>query len=337
MNRDNPTWDELCQRLLDPPEDPLHATVTWQDGDGRPLFLLFGHTTWGPGQRPPEVDAGCPGTVEFWRDDRRLRVEVNGQPAFISDGEYTWTFAEDGSVPVEDIVRPYVPKVYNSYASWLMFPPPASRWIDDGVTPDGPVRAVQFCGRPAWTVTVDGTDMWVDRDTRQVLSLGITGSTLRESLVAPEFGVLPDNAMFSWTGPVLDAAEVQRRRIAERARQARSWMRENITADESPLPVTLDLTVTGVPFHDTATGEFRAYGDGFSLQRRRRAVVVEEPTVTDPTVQVLRWSTPTHDWTLTVEDGVTVDRTGMTTLWATLHPDTPVDRFRSSSPGTSAQ
>ncbi|WP_291476367.1 hypothetical protein [Corynebacterium sp.] len=125
-------------------------------------------------------------------------------------------------------------------------------------------------------------------------------------------------------------------RLSRREKQelARTRMLENIATDLSPVPVTLELRPTAVPRHDDATGEFHAFGEGFSLTRSRRVESLGEAGVNDPSSELHRWSTPDFDCELTVSDMVSVSHAGIEVLWSQLHPGVPVDRYSRYRPET---
>lgn len=130
-----------------------------------------------------------------------------------------------------------------------------------------------------------------------------------------------------------EPAELWRLSSPEKQELARTRMVGNIASDISPAPVTLELVPNSVPVHDDATGEFSAFGEGFSLNRARRAESLGEIAMNDPASELHRWSTPDFDWGLTVTDLVSIDRAGMETLWEQLHPGVPVDRYSRYRPG----
>lgn len=322
------TFDELCEWLLDPPAGTLHARVRWSGGAEHTWHIMGGQYPWGPGLRVAAPEGregdGDESVLELWRDGDRLRVEVNGQPRYLSDGEHSWRFRTGSAVSQLDSTHG---TGYTGDAYWLVNRPPVGDWRVRGDAADGTVEEDACVGRPAWKVTVGDVVAWFDRETRYTLALGFAGATYREELVDAEFGTTLDAGMFTWDGPTVSPQEQMRQEKAEKAATARSRMRAHIASDLSPVPVTLDLTPISVPVYDDDTGEFTAYGEGFSLIRTRRADSPGATTMSDPVAEEYRWSTPDFDWELTLDGLVSVDRAGMESLWAQLHPGVPVDRY----------
>ncbi|HIW92277.1 MAG TPA: hypothetical protein H9870_11530 [Candidatus Corynebacterium avicola] len=322
------TFDELCEWLLDPPVGTLHARVRWSGSAEHTWYIMGGQYPWGPGPRVAAPEGGEEGgdesVLELWRDGQRLRVEVNGQLRYLSDGQRSWMFRTGSAV--SQLGSTHGPG-YTGDANWLVNRPPAGDWSVRGDAADGTVEEDACTGRPAWKVTVGDVVAWFDRETRYTLALGFAGATYREELVDAEFGMPLDAGLFTWVGPTMSPQEHLRQEKAEKAAAARRRMRTHVASDLSPVPVTLDLTPILVPVHDDVTGEFSAYGEGFSLNRTRRADRPGETAVDEPSSELHRWSTPDFDWELTVENLVSVDRAGMEILWEQLHPSVPVDRY----------
>lgn len=160
---------------------------------------------------------------------------------------------------------------------------------------------------------------------------------LRTTVHVQNLSVVPDESLrdlirgsFDGGDPGVTAeepAELWRLSSQEKEELARTRMLAHIASDLSLVAVTLELTPTSVPVHDDVTGEFRAYGEGFSLHRTRRADSRGKTSMNDPSAELHRWSTPDFDWELTVGGLVSVDRAGMTVLWEQLHSGVPVDRY----------
>ena len=320
------TFDDLCALLLEPPTATLHARVRWSGDTDRSWYVMGGRYAWGPGPWAPERDDGGEGVLELWKDGGCLRVEVNGQPRYLCDGEQAWRFDDDPQCPVTGSPREVR---YTGTAYWLVSEPGLPVADADE---ESHVDEDTCAGRPAWKVTAGDVVAWVDRETCHMLALGFTDDTFREELVDAAFGTPLDAGLFTWDGPTMSTHEQWRRSQDAIADTARTRMTAHIASDLSPVAVTLELTPTSVPEHDDVTGEFRAYGEGFSLTRSRLVESRGKSSMTDPSAELHRWSTPDFEWELTVGGLVSVDRAGMAALWEQLHPGVPVDRYSRYQP-----
>lgn len=164
-----------------------------------------------------------------------------------------------------------------------------------------------------------------------------TEDGLRTTVRVQNRSVVPDASLrdvlrerFDGGDPEVTAeepAELWRLSRQEKEELSGTRMQAHIVSDLSPAPVTLELAPDAVPVHDDTTGELRAFGEGFSLTRSPRADSQGKTSMSDPSSELHRWSTPDFDWELTVSDLVSVDRAGMAALWEQLHPGVPVDRY----------
>lgn len=208
-------------------------------------------------------DSGTPepaGDTVIWREGRRLRVEFDGEPEFISDGVTAWSFRDTDRLaalqgtpltgPV-DSVRYYGP------AQGFTTPRSARDWSNgDFSGPEGPVTSEQFQGRDCWTVALNASchkigplRMWVDRESGHLLGMAnehpdAAGSA--EWISTPVIGVPLSESLFSWGGPTVEQDDVDAASEAELLEppgSQRAWFRDNVTGER----LTVPATVSAVP------------------------------------------------------------------------------------------
>lgn len=333
-------WEDLLTRLVGTPDSTLHARVQWDEGEVSSFPFMGPYYQWGPGPRRVKVDEEGqhrPATLEVWRHGRKVRVEEDGHPSYITDGTRAWDFREDVSRPVlltsETVSYPGA-MVYSGEAQWLVLPPPAAYWSDEDMQADGPVEEDSVEGGKSWSFVISGVRVWIDQASLHVLALQFDGSTYREKLVDPEIGQSLDDDLFTWNGPVVSAREQQKargrekeRKKLEQTRHNRQWFVDNVVASESDLeslPVTLDLTPTAMPRRNDVTGEFLAFGDNLRLSRRLPNTDFRYEEHAD----AHRWSAQGYKWQLYLFDELTLGREGIQEVWNQLHPGEPVTDYR---------
>ncbi|OLT54913.1 hypothetical protein BJF89_01400 [Corynebacterium sp. CNJ-954] len=323
-------WEDLRARLVGTPDSTLHARVQWDDGEAASIPFMGPYYRWGPGPRcmgTDEAGGAQPASLELWRHGRKIRVERNGRPYYISDGSQAWFFREDHARPlvVAGATASYGGAlVYSGEAQWLVLPPPAAHWTDDNIQPDGPVEEDSVEGRSSWSFVISGIRVWIDQASLHVLALQLDGSTYREKLVAPEIGQPLDDDLFTWTGPVVTARE---RKKLEKTRGNRQWFVDNVVESESELeslPVTLDLTPTAVPRRNDVTGEFEARGPNMALSRH----LPDTDFRCEEHVDAHRWTAQGYHWQLHLCDDLTLGREGIQDVWNQLHPGEEVTGYR---------
>lgn len=334
-----PTWEELRTRFTGVRDTTLHAHIRWDDGDAPDLMFFNGSYPWGPGLQATVADDGRrrPVDLELWSDGRKVRVEKDGQPYYISNGDQAWFFRDDPARP-DVVFRASMSHGramdYSGEAQWLVHPVPAFRWIDEDVQPEGSVEEYVLGGRTAWTFVVSGIRAWIDQESLHVLALQFDGSTYRERLVSPEIGEPVDDSLFTWTGPVVTPwerrqadQEKEDRKKQEKAERSRQWFVDTAAAEESELrsvPVTLDLTPTAVPVYREDTGEFRAYGDNVTLSRHLPDTELQY----EDNRYAHRWTAQGYIWQLNVGPELCLGRKGIEEVWDQLHPGEPVTDYR---------
>ncbi|MGV0867851.1 hypothetical protein [Corynebacterium kalidii] len=333
-------WEELRNRLLSERRTTIHACVAWDDGDVPAMSFMGSHYRWGPGPRCMASDDDGeprPAVLEFWRQGRKVRVEVSGRPVYITDGVQVWDFRGDAARPVVLTARTVSfarALDYSGAAQWLVRRPPAGRWIDDDVRPETPVDEDVLEGRSTWTFVIGETRVWVDTVSLHVLALQSVGSTYREKTVAPDIGVPLDDDLFTWGGPTTSPRDHRKSREAERERKKRQriagirrWFVENVVEDDSDLealPVTVDLTPTSVPRVSEETGEFVARGDDMELSRH----IPGSDFRYEEDRAAHRWSALGYDWQLILWAEVVLGRAGIEEVWDQLHPGAEVTSYR---------
>lgn len=277
------TWARLLGALLRNPPSTLHATV-----EGRGEFA--------------EKSA-----YEIWRDGPKLRVEKDGAPTFISDGETYWSFrgtehlAGAQGRPVSatgDGSR------FNGGIQHLCRPWKAGDWEwADATAPDSTAAEDSFQGRGCWTIVLNGElRFWVDRDSRFLLGMiaETTEPTINgQWLKAPEIGAPLDAALFSWDGPVLTQDDVQKLRSDEiRALEESqmAWFRGNVLST----PLTASATVSLIP-EQMRVEEDIVHGGTPGIFRFERRVSMPDPATPQPAGKKadVSWQEDGYDWEVT--------------------------------------
>lgn len=333
-------WEDLRARLVGTPDSTLHAQVQWDDGEAASIPFMGPYYQWGPGPRCMDTDeAGNlqPASLELWRYGRKIRVERNGLPYYISNGSQAWFFREDHARPVvvSGATASYGGALdYSGEAQWLVLRPPAAKWADDDVQLEGHVGKDVVEERSTWTFVISGIRVWIDQASLHVLALQFDGSTYREKLVAPDIGQPINDDLFTWNGPVVTAREQQKardrekeRKKLERSRRNRQWFVDNIVENESDLeslPVTLDLTPTALPRRNDVTGEFEASGPNMALSRH----LPDTDFRCEDHADAHRWTAEGYNWQLCLCDDLTLGREGIQDVWNQLHPGEPVTDYR---------
>lgn len=122
-------WNELLAVLVGYPSDTLHATLEIR------------------GRGDPEAH------YEVWRQGRKLRVEMNGAPAHICDGETRWSFREAAAgegAEGRPVRQDAGTTQYLGPAQGLCAPRQSQDWQQNDFTvPEGAVTVEDFQGGTA--------------------------------------------------------------------------------------------------------------------------------------------------------------------------------------------
>lgn len=283
---DSIEWNELLPILLGYPSASLHATLeTRGDGD-------------------PDV------RYEVWRQGRKLRVEKDGSPEYICDGETIWSFEQAASVEGSDghpVASDARKALYCGPAQELCAPRRSSDWKgSDFTTPEGPVTVEEFQGRDCWTVALKAPPrkagplrMWVDRDSGYPLgevNESPEAGEYGQWFESPEIGVPLDDSLFTWDGPSITKAEIedlrrQRRQALEETQM--QWFRENVLATRLTASSTVDL----VP-EQMRTEEGRVYGGTPGVFRFERTATDQQQEEPRREADVA-WRSGGHNWWVT--------------------------------------
>lgn len=199
--------------------------------------------------------------IEFWRRGRRVRIEVDGVPEFLSDGETAWSMEPTRWLPGlagTPVVAPAGTLRYHGDARSFVQPRENCDWSGDDFTrPEGEVIAERFQGRDCWTVALKAPRhkigplrMWVDQ---------VSGYLLGEVNEHPdavdaqawiedtEIGVPLEDSLFVWDGPTVTREEVkaaQKEDLRVLEESQRAWFREHIADEPLRLPAAMDLSPT---------------------------------------------------------------------------------------------
>ncbi|MGP9724687.1 hypothetical protein ACT3SZ_11800 [Corynebacterium sp. AOP40-9SA-29] len=277
------TWARLFGVLLRNPPSTLHATV-----ESRGEFA--------------EKSA-----YEIWRDGPKLRVEKNGAPTFISDGETYWSFgrterlagAQGRPVAAAGDGSRFFGGIQHLCRPWK-----AGDWAGtDATAPDSPAAEDSFQGRDCWTIVLnEELRIWVDRDSGFLLGMiaDTTDPTIDGQWIkAPEIGISLDAALFSWDGPVLTQGDVKKLRSDEiRALEESqmAWFRGNVLST----PLTASATVSLIP-EQMRVEEDIVHGGTPGIFRFERRVSTPDRANPQPAGKKadVSWQEDGYDWEVT--------------------------------------
>ncbi|MEJ6548109.1 hypothetical protein PQI66_00945 [Corynebacterium sp. USCH3] len=289
---DSIEWNELLAILLGTPSDALHATLEWR-GDG-------------------DSDA----RYEVWRQGRKLRVEKDGVPDYICDGETIWSFLDIEYLPVTHrypVTGPVGTLRYYGRAQAVCVPREPEDWQGtDFTVPEGPVTVERFQGRDCWTVAlkaprhkVGPLRIWVDRQS------GYLVGEVNESpeagdyghwLVSPEIGSTLDDSLFTWEGPSLTRSERQELMAGERdvlRKIGVDWFADNVMSGRLAASAVVDIAPQDLGRRDGAGFVARSEGAYYSRIRREGEEAVSDAGGHGAVVQ---WSTADYNWVFRFEN-----------------------------------
>ncbi|AHW63811.1 Hypothetical protein CGLY_06830 [Corynebacterium glyciniphilum AJ 3170] len=285
-------WNELLPILLGYPSDSLHATLVMRgDGDSDVRY-------------------------EVWRQGRKLRVEKDGSPDYICDGETTWSFEEATGVQGSDgrpVASDARKAVYCGPAQGLCAPRRSSDWQgSDFTTPEGPVTVEEFQGRDCWTVALKAPPrkagplrMWVDRDSGYPLGEVNESSEAGDYgrwFESPEIGIPLDDSLFTWDGPSLTQSE-RHELIAKELEVLRKtgveWFVDNIMSGSLTASAIVDIAPQDIGRRDGGGFLARSEGAYYSMTRRGGEAAVGDDGDHDA---IVRWSTAGYDWAFRFEN-----------------------------------
>ncbi|WP_314344635.1 hypothetical protein [Corynebacterium variabile] len=245
---------------------------------GYPELSLHGHLG-GPG------DFGDgeyrEGHTEIWRQGRRLRVEVDGAPEFLCDGETSWSMEPTRhltGLAGTPVAAPAGKLIYHGDARTFVHPREDRDWSGEDFTrPVGKIIAERFRGRDCWTVELKAPRrkigplrMWIDQESGYLLGEDnehpdAVGS--RAWIEDPEIGVPLDDALFVWDGPTVTPEEVEAAQTADHRGlevSQRAWFREHIADGPLRIPATVDLSPAQCSYREDGT--FVAGNDGIIVR-----------------------------------------------------------------------
>ncbi|WP_315146906.1 hypothetical protein [Corynebacterium variabile] len=234
---------------------------------GYPELSLHGHLG-GPGDFGDGESRE--GHTEIWRQGRRLRIEVDGAPEFVCDGETAWSMEATRhltGLAGTPVAAPAGTLRYHGDAGGFVRPRENRDWSGDDFTrPEGPVIAERFRGRDCWTVAlkaprrkVGPLRLWVDQES------GFLLGEVNEHPDAPgaqawiedaEIGVPLDDTLFVWDGPSVTKEEVkaaQEEDLRALEESQCAWFRENVSDAPLRIPATVDLSPTQCYCHEDGT------------------------------------------------------------------------------------
>lgn len=118
--------------------------------------------------------------IEIWRQGRRVRIEVDGNPEFLCDGETAWSLEPTRhltGLTGTPMVAPAGKLRYHGDAYSFAHPRENRDWSSDDFTrPEGEIIAERFQGRDCWTVAlkaprrkVGPLRLWVDSESGYLL------------------------------------------------------------------------------------------------------------------------------------------------------------------------
>ncbi|MGN0094733.1 MAG: hypothetical protein ACI38U_01590 [Corynebacterium sp.] len=279
-------WNELLPVLLGYPSASFHAVLETR------------------GDREPDV------RYEVWRQGRKLRVEKDGLPDYVCDGETLWSFEEVAGVEGSD-ARPVASDarkaLYCGPAQGLCAPRRSSDWQgSDFTTPEGPVTVEEFQGRDCWTVALKAPPrkvgplrIWVDRDSGYPLgevNESPEAKGYEQWFESPEIGIALDDSLFTWEGPSITKAELEDRRhqsLQALEESQMQWFRENVLATRLTVSSTVDLSPEQMRIEEGSV-----YGGTPGVFRFERTAVDQQQEAPRREADVV-WRSGDHSWRVT--------------------------------------
>ncbi|MDN6535563.1 MAG: hypothetical protein L0K73_01910 [Corynebacterium variabile] len=246
---------------------------------GYPELTLHGHLG-GPGDFGDGESRE--GHTEIWRQGRRLRVEVDGAPEFLCDGETSWSMEPTRhltGLAGTPVAAPAGKLIYHGDARTFVHPREDRDWSgDDFIRHEEEVIAERFQGRDCWTVAlkaprrkVGPLRMWVDQESGYLLgevNEHPDAAGAQAWIEDSEINVPLDDSLFVWDGPTVTRAEVkaaQKEDLRALEESQRAWFREHIADGPLRIPATVDLSPTQCSYREDGT--FVAGNDGIIIRR----------------------------------------------------------------------
>lgn len=336
-------WIDCLKALIDGPAQPMCGIV--EDlGSVPPGPFSFATVD------ESAMFLRLPPGVRVWRHQNRARIELpSGSPYFASDGRRAWHFPPPPALPrVVDLGR----VIFVGPGAALLEMRGADYWLRrSGLRPTGPTREVGYLGRDCWEVELATGErrsgavrqLVIDRESGAVLQERDDDAEVAFGFTELAFGSDAESAQFAWTGPSTSfhATEIAARERYEAKREAArqtqlAWFGEAVADPAMTVPVTVDLSITGLREYDESDGSFYAYVGGgrpFNgvLTRRPRS---EQEWALESNATIYRWSTADFDWALWIvfyrdgddHDRADLDPPSLARLRAHLHPGADVDR-----------
>ncbi|WP_312775889.1 hypothetical protein [Corynebacterium variabile] len=219
--------------------------------------------------------------TEIWRQGRRLRVEVDGAPEFICDGETAWSMEPTRhltGLAGTPVAAPAGKLIYHGDARTFVHPREDRDWSgDDFIRPEEAAIAERFQGRDCWTVAlkaprrkVGPLRIWVDQESGYLLgevNEHPDAAGAQAWIEGSEINVPLDDALFVWDGPTVTPEEVEAAQTADhRALEVsqRAWFREHIADGPLRIPATVDLSPAQCSYREDGT--FVAGNDGIIVR-----------------------------------------------------------------------
>ncbi|HIW92276.1 MAG TPA: hypothetical protein H9870_11525 [Candidatus Corynebacterium avicola] len=230
--------------------------------------------------------------IEIWRQGRRLRVEVDGTPEFLCDGETAWSMEPTRhltGLAGTPVTAPTGKLRYHGGAHSFVYPRDHRDWSGDDFTrPEGETTAERFQGRDCWTVAlraprhkVGPLRLWVDQESGYLLgqvnehrdAAGVAGW-----IVDPRIGAPLDDSLFVWDSPTVTPEDVKAAKMEERRaleESQRDWFREHVSDAPLRIPATVDFSPTQC--HCQEDGTFSGGSvDGVIFRRESADAEVED-------------------------------------------------------------
>lgn len=285
-------WNELLSMLLGYPSVSLHAEVGSCEN------------------RVPDR------SYEVWRHGRKLRVEKDGSPEYICDGETYWSFGETehrAAANGRPVSGPADRARYFGEVQHLCQPRQARDWTDgDFTAPDGPVTVDEFQRRNCWTVALKAPPrkigplrIWVDQESGYLLGQVNENPEVTDVgqwFLTPEIGVPLDDSLFTWDGPTLTKAEVQdmlSQEVRELEESQMRWFRDNVLSPPLTASTTVDLVPEQIRIEDG-----KVFGGTPGVFRFERTAASQGPDAVDGPAEPKRraditWRSGSHAWKIT--------------------------------------
>jgi hypothetical protein len=319
-------WIEVLKAMVDGPHPPVQGVIA---RSGQVESGIYSYS----GDIAPVYIAGVD-DLQVWRDGAKVRVEtMAGDPVVISNGEAVWRFSHREQYPVRGEAREMA---FMGPGKELLITRPAKDWVGDRwTTPTGPVKDVDYLGRPCWSVELApprgkepfARQLIVDQRTGAVVQQRVDAAGTAVSFIEFTAGIPIDPAMFIWSGETsvpdvyrrTDFKSVQTPSLGMRTDEQQQWFRDHVTDKQLSVPVTLDLHVLKLRSHHD-DGSFDATIGDWPLGRlARRPRSTEEWNLEWDIPVGHAWTTEGFDWAVGLTLGV-MDVDALAVLRGLLHP-----------------